>query len=131
VTGAIDVAAIRGGGRAKCRRRFELPTDVEIIGISGGYLGERQGCLAGHRRPQAGPVMSKSRSKWAAAKGRDTSYSGQFAGRLCQMLESPAYKLMDAWRNIARNATGNNVVTFKPPTESGRVRSPFRRFSVA
>lgn len=48
--------------------------------------------------------MSKRRSKWAAAKGRDTSYSGQFAGRLCEMLELPAYRVLTlaAHRVLAR-----------------------------
>jgi hypothetical protein len=71
--------------------------------------------------------MSKfrSRSKWAAAKGRDTSYSGQFAGRLCRMLESPAYKVLSlaAHRVLARleielmrhggNENGRLTVTYR------------------
>jgi hypothetical protein len=69
--------------------------------------------------------MSKSRSKWAAARGRDTSYSGQFAGRLCEMLESPAHRVLSlaALRVLARleielmhhggNENGHLTVTFR------------------
>ena len=39
-------------------------------------------------------MSRRRRSKWSQAKGRETSFSGQFAGRLIEMLESPAYRVL-------------------------------------
>jgi hypothetical protein len=39
-------------------------------------------------------MSRRKRSKWSQAMGRDTSYSGQFSGRLIELQESPAYRVL-------------------------------------
>lgn len=69
--------------------------------------------------------MSRKRSKWSQAKGRETSFSGQFAGRLIEMLELPAYRVLSlaAHRMLDRldvelghhggTENGNLIVTYR------------------
>ena len=39
-------------------------------------------------------MSRRARSKWALAKGRATRYSGPFVGKLGEMLESPAFRVL-------------------------------------
>jgi hypothetical protein len=72
-------------------------------------------------------MSRRARSKWALAKGRDTSYSGQFAGRLCEMLESPAYRVLSlaAHRVLSRLEV---ELMHHGGNENGRLTVTFRQF---
>jgi hypothetical protein len=53
--------------------------------------------------------MSRRRSKWAEGKrGRAASYSGQFVGRLCEMLESPAFRVLTSPRTACSRGWKSN-----------------------
>jgi hypothetical protein len=72
--------------------------------------------------------MGKRRSVWAEARrGRNASYSGQFAGRLREMLESPAFRVLSlaahcvlARLEIELMCHGGN--------ENGRLTVSYRQF---
>jgi hypothetical protein len=78
--------------------------------------------------PASRRASCRRRSKWAEGKrGRAASYSGQFVGRLCEMLESPAFRVLTlaAHRVLARLEV---ELMHHGGNENGKLAVPYQQF---